>query len=104
MKLVVDEYGPWYREGTEVDPTHIFGQQVTIRDALATALTLDTFIRHGEKVSLATNAQFVNNINALFLAHEDDLRRRRTTTYLLCTQRIRAGERSSGFQRPRNPL
>ncbi len=71
VKLVVDEYGPWYREGTEVDPTHIFGQQVTIRDALATALTLDCFIRHAEKVSLATNAQLVNNINALFLAHED---------------------------------
>lgn len=71
VKLVVDEYGPWYREGTEVDPTHIFGQQVTIRDALATALTLDAFVRHADKVSLATNAQLVNNINALFLAHED---------------------------------
>jgi alpha-L-arabinofuranosidase len=71
VKLVVDEYGPWYREGTEVDPTHIFGQQVTIRDALATALTLDTFVRHAEKVSVATNAQLVNNLNALFLAHED---------------------------------
>jgi len=71
VKLVVDEYGPWYREGTEVDPTHIFGQQVTIRDALATALTLDTFVRNADKVSLATNAQLVNNINALFLAHED---------------------------------
>ncbi len=71
VKIVVDEYGPWYREGTEVDPTHIFGQQVTIRDALATALTLDTFMRHAEKVSLATNAQLINNINALFLAHED---------------------------------
>jgi alpha-L-arabinofuranosidase len=71
IKLVVDEYGPWYKEGSEVDPTHIFGQQVTLRDALATALTLDTFIRHSEKVSLATNAQLINNINALFLAHED---------------------------------
>ncbi len=71
VKLVVDEYGPWYREGTEVDPTHIFGQQVTIRDALATALTLDCFNRNADKVILATNAQLVNNINALFLAHED---------------------------------
>jgi len=71
VKLVVDEYGPWYREGTEVDPTHIFGQQVTIRDALATALTLDCFNRNADKVSLATNAQLINNINALFLAHED---------------------------------
>jgi alpha-N-arabinofuranosidase len=71
VKLVVDEYGPWYREGTEVDITHIFGQQVTIRDALCTALTLDTFNRNPDKVSVATNAQLVNNINALFLCHED---------------------------------
>jgi alpha-N-arabinofuranosidase len=71
IKLVVDEYGPWYREGTELDPTHIFGQQVTVRDALATALTLDAFNRNAEKVSVAACAQLVNNINALFLCHED---------------------------------
>ena len=71
IKLVVDEYGPWYREGTELDITHIFGQQITVRDALATALTLDAFNRNAEKVSVATCAQLVNNINALFLCHED---------------------------------
>lgn len=71
VKLVVDEYGPWYREGTELDPEHIFGQQVTVRDALATALTLDAFNRNADKVSMATCAQLVNNINALFLCHED---------------------------------
>jgi len=69
VKLVVDEYGPWYQEGTEVDTTHIFGQQITMRDALATALTLDTFNRNPEKVGIATCAQLVNNLNALFLAH-----------------------------------
>lgn len=71
VKLVVDEYGPWYKEGTELDPTHIFGQQITMRDALATALTLDTFNRHADKVGMATCAQLVNNLNALFLAHGD---------------------------------
>ncbi len=71
IKLVVDEYGSWHREGTEIDPTHIFGQQITIRDALVTALTLDCFNRHPEKVSMANCAQLVNNLNALFLAHED---------------------------------
>jgi alpha-N-arabinofuranosidase len=71
VKLVIDEYGPWYKEGTEVDPTHIFGQQITMRDALATALTLDTFNRNPEKVTMANCAQLVNNLNALFLAHED---------------------------------
>ena len=71
VKLVVDEYGPWYREGTELDPTHLFGQQITLRDALGTALTLDTFNRNPEKVSMAACAQLINNINALFMAHED---------------------------------
>jgi alpha-N-arabinofuranosidase len=71
VKLVVDEYGPWYRAGTELDPSHIFGQQITVRDALATALTLDAFNRHADKVSVATCAQLVNNLNALFLCHED---------------------------------
>ena len=71
VKLVVDEYGPWYRQGTQVDTTHILGQQVTMRDAVATALTLDTFNRHPEKVGMAACAQLVNCLNALFLAHED---------------------------------
>jgi alpha-N-arabinofuranosidase len=71
VKLVVDEYGPWYRAGTELDPSHIFGQQITIRDAMATALTLDAFNRNADKVSVATCAQLVNNLNALFLCHED---------------------------------
>jgi alpha-N-arabinofuranosidase len=71
VKLVVDEYGPWYREGTEVDITHLFGQQITMRDALATALSLDTFNRNADKVAMAATAQLVNNINTLFLAHED---------------------------------
>ena len=71
IKIVVDEYGPWYRTGTEVNVEHIFGQQVTVRDALATALTLDVFNRNAEKVSVGACAQLVNNINALFLCHED---------------------------------
>jgi alpha-N-arabinofuranosidase len=71
VRLIVDEYGPWYRSGTEIDPTHLFGQQITMRDAVATALTLDCFNRHPEKVAMANCAQLVNNINTLFLAHED---------------------------------
>ena len=71
VKLVVDEYGPWYHQGTEVDITHLFGQQITVRDALATAMSLDIFNRHADKVSVATCAQLVNNLNALFLCHED---------------------------------
>jgi alpha-N-arabinofuranosidase len=71
IKLVVDEYGPWYKPGSEVDPTHLLGQQITMRDAIATALTLDTFNRHAEKVGMAACAQLINCLNSLFLAHEN---------------------------------
>ncbi len=71
VKLVVDEYGPWYRMGTELDPSHIFGEQITTRDAIMTALTLDIFVRNADKVGMGACAQLVNCINSLFLAHED---------------------------------
>jgi alpha-N-arabinofuranosidase len=71
VKLVVDEYGAWYRPGSELDPSHILGQQSTMRDALLTAMTLDIFNRHADKVAMANCAQLVNCLNALFLCHED---------------------------------
>jgi alpha-L-arabinofuranosidase len=70
-RLVVDEWGAWYREGSEVDPSHLFGQQSTMRDALLAALTLDTFHRHADKVAMANVAQLINCLHSLFLAHED---------------------------------
>jgi alpha-N-arabinofuranosidase len=72
VKLVVDEYGPWYRfSDTRLDPTHVLGQQLTVRDAVMTALTLDTFNRNAEKVGIAACAQLINCIDSLFLSHED---------------------------------
>jgi len=71
VKLVVDEWGAWHREGTEVAPHHLFGQQSTMRDALLAALTLDTFHRHADKVAMANVAQLINCLHSLFLAHED---------------------------------
>jgi alpha-L-arabinofuranosidase len=71
VRLVVDEYGPWYRPGTEYSPEQLLGQQITVRDAVMTALTLDTFNRNADKVGMAACAQLVNNLNALFLTHGD---------------------------------
>jgi alpha-L-arabinofuranosidase len=71
VKLVVDEWGAWHKMTTNVDPTHLFGQQSTIRDALVAGLTLDTFNRHADKVAMANIAQLINCIQSLFLAHED---------------------------------
>jgi alpha-N-arabinofuranosidase len=71
VKLVVDEWGAWYKPGSEVDPTHLLGQQSTMRDAMLAGLTLDTFNRHADKVGMANCAQLINCLHSLFLAHED---------------------------------
>jgi alpha-L-arabinofuranosidase len=73
VKLVVDEWGAWHKMTTNIDPTHLFGQQSTIRDAVVAGLTLDTFNRHADKVAMANIAQLVNCIQSLFLAHDDKL-------------------------------
>ena len=71
VKLVVDEWGTWFKPGSEVNNTHLLGQQSTIRDAVLAGLTLDTFHRHAEKIGMAAIAQLVNCLQALFLTHED---------------------------------
>ena len=71
VKFVVDEWGAWHRPGSEVDPTHLFGQTSTMRDGLIAGLTLDIFNRHADKVAMANVAQLINNLHSLFLAHED---------------------------------
>lgn len=71
VKLVVDEWGAWHKPGTEVDSTHLLGQQSTMRDAVLAGLTLDTFNRHADKIAMANVAQLINCLQSLFLAHED---------------------------------
>lgn len=72
-KLVVDEWGAWYRPGSQVDDSHLLGQQSTMRDAVLAGLTLDTFNRHADKVAMAAVAQLVNCLQAPFLARGDKL-------------------------------
>lgn len=71
VKLIVDEWGAWYKPGTQVDSTHLLGQQSTMRDAVLAGLSLDTFNRHADKVAMANVAQLINCLHSLFLAHED---------------------------------
>jgi alpha-L-arabinofuranosidase len=71
IKLVVDEWGPWYRAGSEATPGDIIEQTPTLRDAVFSGLTLDTFNRHPDKVAMANCAQLINCLNSLYLAHED---------------------------------
>ena len=67
----MDEWGAWYKPGSEVHNSHLLGQQATIRDAVLAGLTLDIFHRHADKVAMANIAQLVNCLQSLFLAHED---------------------------------
>ena len=71
VKLVVDEWGPWYRAGSEATPGNLLEQIPTLRDAVFSAMTLDIFNRHPEKVAMANCAQLINCLNSLYLAHED---------------------------------
>ncbi len=64
-ELVVGEWGNWHGSAFMARPA-LF-QQVTMRDAITSALTLDIFHRNCSKVKMACVAQTVNVLNALFL-------------------------------------
>lgn len=68
-RLVIDEWGCWHRDGSGPSRgANLFEQQSTVRDAAVTALTLNIFNNHCEKIRMANVAQLVNNLHALFLA------------------------------------
>jgi alpha-L-arabinofuranosidase len=71
VKLAVDEWGPWYRPGSELTTGDQIEQLPTLRDAVFSGMALDTFNRHPEKVGIACCAQLINCLNSLYLAHED---------------------------------
>ena len=71
IKLIIDEWGSWHPEGTEINKRHLYEQMGTLRDALVAALSLDTFNRHADKVDMANVAQLINNLHSLFLADGD---------------------------------
>jgi alpha-N-arabinofuranosidase len=78
-KFVLDEWGNWYRGGTELGPPYILSQAITLRDALHTAITFDIFNRHAEKMEMANVAQTINCLHSLFAAVGD--RYTRTPVY-----------------------
>jgi alpha-N-arabinofuranosidase len=70
-KLIVDEWGVWYRPGEEIAPNYLLSQPLTLRDALHTAITFDIFNRHADKIAMANVAQTINCLHSLFLAQGD---------------------------------
>jgi alpha-N-arabinofuranosidase len=70
-RLVIDEWGNWYRGGTELGPQYILSQTITLRDALHAAITFDIFNHHAEKIEMANVAQTINCLHSLFAAVGD---------------------------------
>jgi alpha-N-arabinofuranosidase len=71
VKLVVDEWGPWYKPGSEQTAGDALEQTPTLRDAVFSAMTLDIFNRNPQKVAMANCAQLINCLNCLYMAGED---------------------------------
>jgi alpha-N-arabinofuranosidase len=70
-RFVIDEWGNWYRGGTELGPEYILSQTITLRDALHAAMTFDIFNRHADKIEMANVAQTINCLHSLFAAVGD---------------------------------
>ncbi|MBE6591812.1 MAG: alpha-N-arabinofuranosidase [Ruminococcaceae bacterium] len=73
LKLVIDEWGCWHPDGS--GPTkgyNLFEQQSSMKDAVVTALHLNIFNNHSDKIMMANVAQLCNNIHCLFLANKEN--------------------------------
>ena len=72
ITLVLDEWGAWYLGETgQTDPSHLYEQIPTLRDALLTALMFDCFHAQADILGITTVAQTVNCIHSLFITQGD---------------------------------
>ena len=68
VKLALDEWGTLYKPTERPHKADIRGREVTMRDALAAALTLDVLNRHSGKVAVANFTGLINQEGGLFQA------------------------------------
>ena len=74
IKLVVDEWGNWHKDGSGPSKGYnLFEQQSTMRNAVVAALTLNIFNNRCDIVDMANVAQLCNNLHSLYLAAGDKL-------------------------------
>lgn len=66
VALVVDEWGAWYAPSPGSNPGFLV-QQNSQRDAILTALNLNIFARHADRVRMANIAQMINVLQAMIL-------------------------------------
>ncbi len=71
VDLIIGEWGNWHKSAFNARPA--LKQQVSMRDAITTALTLDILQRNCDKVKIACNAQLANVLNAMVLTDGEEM-------------------------------
>ncbi|UZK64680.1 alpha-N-arabinofuranosidase [Sphingomonas sp. M1-B02] len=66
VNLAVDEWGTWYDVEPGTNPGFLY-QQNTVRDAVVTALNINIFTHHADRVRMTNIAQMVNVLQAMIL-------------------------------------
>ena len=64
--LIVDEWGTWYQVEPGTNPGFLY-QQNTLRDAIVTAINLNLFNNHCDRIQMANIAQMINVLQAVIL-------------------------------------
>lgn len=72
VDLIVDEWGTWYDVEKGTNPGFLY-QQNSLRDALTTAITLNIFQKHADRVHMANIAQMVNVLQSMILTKDDQM-------------------------------
>ncbi len=72
VALVVDEWGAWYAPLPGSNPGFLV-QQNSLRDAILTALNLNIFVRHADRVRMANIAQMINVLQAMILTDKEKM-------------------------------
>jgi len=72
VALFVDEWGSWYAPLPGTNPGFLV-QQNSVRDAILTALNLNIFARHADRVRGANIAQMINVLQAMILTDKEKM-------------------------------
>jgi alpha-N-arabinofuranosidase len=72
VALVVDEWGGWYAPLKGSNPDFLI-QQNSMRDAILSALNLNIFARHADRVRMANIAQMINVLQAMIMTDKEKM-------------------------------
>lgn len=72
VALIPDEWGTWFNVEPGTNPGFLY-QQNTMRDAIVTAVTLNIFNNHCDRVKMANIAQAINVLQSVILTKDEKI-------------------------------